>query len=429
MPIEPHIVDKKATVFEALVRYALSKYGDEYYDISSDCPYETRMGGDRAFLQEVSWFVYEWINPQTGTTILEEFVAEKSSNAEQAARILLRKNVTHDKFEVVEDADAKGIITVRASSNGREYKMVAPKPLERYANGTEFLGRIHPRDEYTYMACGILTTPGEWDEDEDNKLTDDEYAKKFGLPVEIVKIARSSAELEAGRRSGLGRMGNIRRDAERCARMTDAVESRINERPDPQMVHDVLHGYLGKTHALVNVFRTTIAEGDDLKSVLMKYPIRFLRVMCRTLDIGSLPSRRDRVERICDGLPSTTCDFLCAIFPNDRRVLARILYKKTMPYPDCVRELLPLVAASEQIKDPDDPDAVKTIIYVLGVVGLLILGTGMLDGRIQRMVTVASDVRENILMHQGWREYVSSNLTSGMVETWNTDEYDKQITA
>ena len=38
---------KKTKAFEVIVRYALAKYGDKFDIASPDCPYETRMGGDR----------------------------------------------------------------------------------------------------------------------------------------------------------------------------------------------------------------------------------------------------------------------------------------------------------------------------------------------------------------------------------------------
>lgn len=414
-------MDEKVTVFEALVRYALSRYADEYDEVSSDCPYETRMGGDRAFLQEVSWFVYEWINPGTGTTILEEFVAEKVGNEERAARILLRKNVTYDRFTVVKDADTKGIITVRASDTGEEYRMVVPRPPERYTNGTEFLGRIHPRDGDTYMACGILTAPGEWDEGDDDRLTDEEYAEKFGFAIMPVKSARVFAQVMASTRSGPGRIEDIRTIAERSDRIAGVSEFADIVGLAPDVMHGVLARYKKEDKAFKDATLTEITAGINLRTVLMKYPKYFLKMVCLELDIGSLPSRGARVERICDRLPKMLCDQVYEMSPNEQRVLASILYKKAMQYPDCIRELSRLIVDDGHGENPNDPDVVDGTIHAYANHGLLIVGTGMLDGRIQKMVTVASEIKEGILKCPGWREYVSSNLASGTVKSRFTD--------
>ncbi|MDE0266158.1 MAG: hypothetical protein OXK17_03930 [Thaumarchaeota archaeon] len=397
----------EASIFEALVRYALSEYGDAYEEVVPDCPYETRMGGDRAFLQEVSYFVYEWVNPATSTTILEEFVGRRVRNRKQAARLLRRKDVVRGTFEVVSaGGGGSKTVTVRSTDTRAEYVMLVPIPVDRYAPGAEFVGRIHPRDGDTYAACGVLTRPGEWDGE---RLV--AVAEAAGLAGEDLQKAKHMASINARTRSGRSN------SYEDVVRLQQDV-SKILKTPESKLADDPLMG-LGSDAAMELVEDVRKRKDDfesamsartspdvDLRSVLSGYPTSLLRTICHESDTGSLQSRDAMIERLSDRIPAKACDALQRMSENERRALALVVHSGHMPYPDCRRVLCRFADDLFEDEDPDDPKLADGFVRHYAETGMLSVGTIMQDGRAQRAVSVHSDVRERLLECHGWGAYL-----------------------
>ena len=89
--------------FEAMVGYAIAKYKNEFETERTNCPYHTATMKDKkyVFKQQMTWFLAEWINPTTGTTITEEFVKETVTNRKVAKTIMQFTELFFDRFEVL----------------------------------------------------------------------------------------------------------------------------------------------------------------------------------------------------------------------------------------------------------------------------------------------------------------------------------------
>lgn len=400
----------KIKVFEALVRYALAKYPDTYDRVAPGCPYETRMGGYRAFRQEVTWFVYEWQNPDTGTTILEEFVASRVKSKEQAARLLRRKDVTYGEFEVVSaavgrtsgsGADDTSLLVIRAADTQKEYNLIAPRPVNAYGTGTRFVGRIHPYDDSnTYRVCGVLCSPGEWDDD-----TFDAAITSAGLADRERVLAHQTAGVLEKSRVGPGRNNSDTIGIANKTYKSSNADS-IEEALAAELGHDGIRklvSRINKEEAAINAaLLTKISPSPHLKDVMDAYPIDLLKMICHERDIESLPSAGAMAERISDRLPTLACMAVQSMAEAEKRALAVIIYNGFMPYSDDMQELDRFAETPEPVY-MNDPDGIKGFVKAYASTGILIVGTAILNGRDQKIVTVAFEIKEALMRCPIWQ--------------------------
>ncbi len=138
---------------EAMMAYAITKYRGEFEEGRKSCPYSTIHISDDTlvFKQHMTWFIAEWINPATGTTIIEEFVTKFVPDRKLAAGLMQITELFFDRFEVREHKGPD--IVVYGEDTRRTYRIVtANKRL--YPVGARFEGRIHPH-ENKYKLTGI----------------------------------------------------------------------------------------------------------------------------------------------------------------------------------------------------------------------------------------------------------------------------------
>ena len=141
--------------FEAMTAYAIAKYRNEFETERKDCPYDTRNLGNDTFVfkQHMTWFLAEWINPATGTTIVEEFVKETVTDRKVANMLLQFTELFFDRFVVKEHRGSD--IIAYGTGTRRTYRIVTAAGNSFYPIGTKFEGRIHPY-EGKYKTCGII---------------------------------------------------------------------------------------------------------------------------------------------------------------------------------------------------------------------------------------------------------------------------------
>ena len=141
--------------FEAMTAYAIAKYRNEFEAERKGCHYNT-MGMDDtlAFKQHMTWFLAEWINPATGTTITEEFVKETVTDKETAETLLQFTELFFDRFEVTAHR-GRDIIAYGAGTR-KTYRIVTAAGSGLYPIGSRFEGRIHPFEK-KYKTCGIVS--------------------------------------------------------------------------------------------------------------------------------------------------------------------------------------------------------------------------------------------------------------------------------
>ena len=153
--------------------YTVAAYGDTVAEWSGDCPYSLDFGNDLfSYKQFITWFSFKRVRPETGDTILDEFVGRFVDDKKLAARILQIKRLFHDTFHVLETNGKKiniigdnceirryRVITARAHGRRKIFSIMATKKTaDLYEPGTVFTGLIHPwLENGTHRTCGILS--------------------------------------------------------------------------------------------------------------------------------------------------------------------------------------------------------------------------------------------------------------------------------
>ena len=142
--------------FEAMTAYAIAKYRNEFEEQRKGCPYNTKNLGDEmlVFKQHMTWFLAEWINPATGTTIAEEFVKETVTDKKVAKILLQLTELFFDRFEVKEHRGSD--IIAYGTGTRKTYRISTATGSSFYPIGSRFEGRIHPY-EGKYKMCGIVS--------------------------------------------------------------------------------------------------------------------------------------------------------------------------------------------------------------------------------------------------------------------------------
>lgn len=103
--------------------YAWSTYGKIIEDVRDRCPYDLDLDNDIYVRRQlVTWFASKWINPDTGATVVDEFVRGHVRDKKAASRILGLKDLIHDEFRMVRKENR--FTVVRACRNGALYKVI-----------------------------------------------------------------------------------------------------------------------------------------------------------------------------------------------------------------------------------------------------------------------------------------------------------------
>ena len=140
--------------FQAMIAYAITNYRQEFEAERENCHYDINLANDDlVFKQQITWFLAEWINPATGTTLVEEFVDTSVDDKELAKDLLQMTELFFDRFEV--KAHRGGDI-IAYGMNTRKIYRLATNNLETYPVGIEFEGRIHPYRGH-HKLCGITS--------------------------------------------------------------------------------------------------------------------------------------------------------------------------------------------------------------------------------------------------------------------------------
>lgn len=145
--------------------YMNALYGHLIDASRDECPYARDFDDDHYTLQQTAiWFACERRNPETGTTLLEEFVDQFVREPGLASMILQMGNLVHDRFTIL-DAHG-GVITVKAWKGGGTYRIrLYPETDYLFTEGRSFAALICPwYQDGTHMICGDAAMPEHGDE-------------------------------------------------------------------------------------------------------------------------------------------------------------------------------------------------------------------------------------------------------------------------
>lgn len=118
----------------------------------------------------IEWFLFEWVNPKTGKTVVWEFVEKFGVPEPLRSKMLQMERMHYSDFRVLQ-ASGRDMTIVDAKTQ-KKYEIVMVVQPESYKAGAEFIGRIHPwgdkhrlagiasirrSDEEIFQRTGIVT--------------------------------------------------------------------------------------------------------------------------------------------------------------------------------------------------------------------------------------------------------------------------------
>lgn len=146
---------------EVLFDYASEKYGkrfqefhDEFYD---EFPYKLRDASAEMYLENfISWLVFEKTLPDTGKTILEEFVDDQHDMDEELRQKVLRTlDVVRSRFVIL--SRKRFSLKLKDMSSKTVYTIALDNETPRLSVNALVTGRIHPfGDVFKFLGVFLI---------------------------------------------------------------------------------------------------------------------------------------------------------------------------------------------------------------------------------------------------------------------------------
>ncbi|MFH1200637.1 MAG: hypothetical protein V1708_06225 [Candidatus Micrarchaeota archaeon] len=157
---------------QELFEYADRKgYARVFQQVAGECPYDTEdLSQEHGSKERMAWFFMQWLNPQTGKTILEEFVENTEMDAGLKAKMLQMRQLRLGEFKVVSVEGKIMKVTDAASGGLMTIELIDLSHAKRYAPGREVVSLFHPWGE-VYRFNGIARI----------KESNDEALARLGL--------------------------------------------------------------------------------------------------------------------------------------------------------------------------------------------------------------------------------------------------------
>lgn len=142
----------QGNVVKTLVDWAQKNYAEELDRHIGEYPYPLNFDTEKSQRGQVlTWFVLEWKNPRTGTTILEEFAGKFIKNPEKAAVFRQFGQVIYGSFRIIERV-SNHVVDVVDRDTQKEYRVEFANKIPPCIH---FSGYIHPWEE-EYRATGVV---------------------------------------------------------------------------------------------------------------------------------------------------------------------------------------------------------------------------------------------------------------------------------
>lgn len=149
----------KQEIFE----FADKKYGnkfEEFYDEFIDefpyGDYELDDDDELYFKNFLDWLIIEKPLPETGITIVEEFVKDNPDISDDFKQSLLRmKNFVRGKFKVISISDSAAVLEKIDTGENYDVKFYDNMNKDLFVKDRIIKGRIHEFDEQ-YRFCGAF---------------------------------------------------------------------------------------------------------------------------------------------------------------------------------------------------------------------------------------------------------------------------------
>ena len=143
---------------QALVDWARVAYADEMNQHKDEYP--DRVPIEEPDLREkqfLTWFVMEWVNPRTRTTLLAEFIEKFVKNPEMASKIGNFKRVFYSTFLATQRI-SDNVLTAVDQYSKKSYRIKFNNKLPDSCEDLTFSGYISPWEkDGTHVTMGIIT--------------------------------------------------------------------------------------------------------------------------------------------------------------------------------------------------------------------------------------------------------------------------------
>lgn len=142
---------------QVLIDWAQATYGGELDRHGGEYPHMADFETEEHFIkQTLTWFVLEWTNPRTNTTLLEEFVDKFVKDPTLAAKVSQFGRAFYSSFRVARRvSDHTYVVVDQITKKSYQVKFHNPMPPSR--TELTFNGYIHPWEpDGTHRATGIL---------------------------------------------------------------------------------------------------------------------------------------------------------------------------------------------------------------------------------------------------------------------------------
>lgn len=147
---------------QAVYEYSKQNYLQEFTNVAELFPYTNEgLSADLKFKNMLDWFIFEWINPVTGKTIVREFVEKHQIQEPLREKMLQMETPFYSEFRVLSlNKDSNNLIVLDRKS-GKNYEVTGANLVDTFNAGQVIKGRMHAwGNEWRFT--GILSsTPSE----------------------------------------------------------------------------------------------------------------------------------------------------------------------------------------------------------------------------------------------------------------------------
>lgn len=143
---------------QAMADWTLSQYEKELSRHASEYPERVAIEDDHLMEKQVlTWFMFEWINPRTRTTLAAEFIEKYIPDPKLAAKVSQIKRIFYSTF-IIGDRVYDNVFNVVDQYDNKTYRVKFKNKLPSSFKDMTFSGYIHPwEDDGTYRSAGILS--------------------------------------------------------------------------------------------------------------------------------------------------------------------------------------------------------------------------------------------------------------------------------
>jgi hypothetical protein len=326
-------------LLQNLVDYTEWKYSDEIKNSIDECTWDLEFDSDEfVYKQLLSWFIFERINPNTGKTILDEyieFISTDPNNRILIGKLLSMREIISDNFRIIDRKKDNNMIVLKGLSNQKKYIVkIPPEQIEQYILGRLVMAKIFPWENY-YRFAGITKIKVY----NDNKKN---FPKGVITPEEMVE------------------------------QIQDYFEQRFVK--DAELI--------------------TISQRSTLSGMLNKFPYWWIDGISASLLLNKKGKKKEKVKRIIQVLVNSQRlnDLVNNTLPKDSQQALLFIKERggVVKYKEIIKKYTDDTNFSWEKDPPNSP------IGLLRRHGLVIVGRMLINNRFYKVILIPKEILEKL---------------------------------